>query len=191
MSLQDRLNEQKQRQSTPASTGSDSSNIQLQEELSEVKKQNNLLRERMLQIENLQNERNQKIDNLLEKLDKGTTDWNYKVEQATEQVSKDLLNTQRRNFEELEESFEKQNKLSKNFHKVQGYSFFALSIIAMVLFIGLIARTLAVGVWEGLFLSQLWNLGEWYWSALAVLILVGLVVGLVYLIIKGIQEVSS
>jgi uncharacterized BrkB/YihY/UPF0761 family membrane protein len=113
------------------------------------------------------------------------------VQQATEKVSKDLLNTQRRNFEELEKSFEKQNKLSKNFHKVQGYSFFALSIIAMVLLIGLIARTLAIGVWNGLFLSQLWNLGEWYWSALAVLILVGLVVGLVYLIIKGIQEVSS
>ena len=191
MSLQDRLNEQKQRQSTPATTGSDSRNIQLQEELSEVKKQNDLLRERMLQIENLQNKRNEKIDNLLEKLDKGTTDWNYNVQQATEKVSRDLLNTQKLNFEELKESFEKQNKLSKQFHKVQGYSFFALSIIAMVLFIGLIARTLALGVWEGLFLSQLWNLGEWYWSVLAVLIVAGLVIGLVYLIIKGIQEVSS
>lgn len=191
MSLQDRLNEQKQRQSTSATTGNDSRNILLQEELSEVKKQNNLLRERMLQIENLQNERNQKIDNLLGKLDKGTTEWNYNVQQATEKVSKDLLNTQRRNFQELEESFEKQNKLSKNFHKVQGYSFFALSIIAMVLLIGLIARTLALGVWNGLFLSQLWNLGEWYWSVLAVVILVGLVVGLVYLIIKGLQEVMS
>ena len=191
MSLQDRLNEQKQRQSTPATNGSDSRNIQLQEELLEVKKQNDLLRERMLQIENLQNKRNEKIDNLLEKLDKGTTDWNYNVQQATEKVSRDLLNTQKLNFEELKESFEKQNKLSKQFHKVQGYSFFALSIIAMVLFIGLIARTLALGVWEGLFLSQLWNLGEWYWSVLAVLIVAGLVIGLVYLIIKGIQEVSS
>jgi len=112
------------------------------------------------------------------------------VQQATEQVSKDLLNTQRRNFQELEESFKNQNKLSKNFHKVQGYSFFALSIIAMVLFIALIARTLAIGVWEGLFLSQLWNLGEWYWSVLAVVILAGLVVGLVFLIIKGFQSLT-
>ena len=188
MSLQDRLNEQKQRQSTPAMTGSDSRSIQLQEELSEVKKQNNLLRERMLQIENLQNERNQKIDNLLEKLDKGTTDWNYNVQQATEQVSRDSLNTQRNNFDELKQSFENQNKLSKQFHKIQGYSFFVLSIIAMILFIGLIARTLALGVWEGLFLENLWNLGEWYWSLLAVVILIGLIAGVVFLIIRGIQS---
>ena len=142
----------------------------------------------MLQIENLQNRRNQKIDNLLEKLDKGTTDWNYNVQQATEKVSKDLLNTQKLNFEELKESFEKQNKLSKQFHKVQGYSFFALSIIAMILFIGLIARTLVLGVWNGLFLEELWNLGEWYWSLLAVVILIGLIVGVVFLIIRGIQS---
>ena len=191
MSLQDRLNKEKAKQPTLTESGWNLGNSQLAVELSEVKKQNNLLRERMIEIEKAQDERNQKIDSLLEKLDKGTTEWNYNVQQATEKVSKDLLNTQRRNFEELEESFEKQNKLSKQFHKVQGYSFFALSIIAMVLLLGLIARTLALGVWNGLFLSQLWNLGEWYWSALAVLILVGLVVGLVYLIIKGIQEVSS
>ena len=157
-------------------------------ELSEVKKQNNLLRERMLQIENLQNKRNQKIDTLLEKLDKGTKDWNYNVQQATEQVSRDLLNTQRNNFDELKQSFENQNKLSKQFHKIQGYSFFALSIIAMILFIGLIARTLALGVWEGLFLENLWNLGEWYWSLLAVVILIGLIAGVVFLIIRGIQS---
>ena len=88
----------------------------------------------------------------------------------------------------MEESFENQNKLSKNFHKVQGYSFFALSIIAMVLFIALIARTLAIGVWKGLFLSQLWAMEEWYWSVLAVVILAGLVVGLVFLIITGFQS---
>ncbi|WP_344701664.1 hypothetical protein [Salinicoccus jeotgali] len=109
------------------------------------------------------------------------------MNQATESVSEDLRNTQRRNFAELKESFENQNKLSKQFHKVQGYSFFALSIIAMVLLIALIARTLAVGVWEGLFLSQLWNLGEWYWSALTVVILVGMVGGLLLLILKGLE----
>ena len=115
-------------------------------------------------------------------------EWNYNVQQATEKVSKDLLNTQKQNFEELKQSFENQNKLSKQFHKIQGYSFFALSIIAMVLFVGLIARTLAVGVWEGLFLSQLWNLGEWYWSVLTVVILMGLIVGVGFLIIRGIRS---
>lgn len=190
MSLQDRLNQQKQKEPTLTESGWNLGNSQLAVELSEVKKQNNLLRERMIEIEKSQDERNQRIDGLLEKLEQGTTAWNYKVQQATEQVSKDLLNTQRRNFQELEESFENQNKLSKNFHKVQGYSFFALSIIAMVLLIGLIARTLSLGVWNGLFLSELWNLGEWYWSVLAVVILAGLVVGLVFLIIKGFQSLT-
>lgn len=112
------------------------------------------------------------------------------MKEATENVSEQLLNTQRRNFEKLEESFQNQNKLSKQFHKIQGYSYFVLMIIAMVLFIALIARTLAIGVWEGLFLSQLWALEGWYWSVLAVAILAGLVGGLVYLIIKGIEDLT-
>jgi len=58
----------------------------------------------------------------------------------------------------------------------------------MILFIGLIARTLALGVWEGLFLEELWNLGEWYWSLLAVVILIGLIAGVAFLIIRGIQS---
>lgn len=113
------------------------------------------------------------------------------MDKATEQVSQDLLITQKRAYNEIEKNFKKQNNLTQKFHKVQGFSFFALSIIAMVLFIALIARTLAIGVWEGLFLSQLWALEGWYWSALAVVILAGLVIGLVFLIIKGLQEVTS
>nr|WP_020006669.1 hypothetical protein [Salinicoccus albus] len=187
MSLQDRLN-QKKEQSAPQTIGSSSRETHLENELSEVKKQNSLLKERMIEIEKSQEGRNERIDNLLGKLEKGTTDWNYKVHEATEKVSEQLLNTQRRNFEELEKSFKNQNKLSQKFHKIQGYSYFALSIIAMVLLIALIARTLAIGVWEGLFLSQLWNLEGWYWSALTVVILVGLVGGLVVLIIKGFEE---
>lgn len=189
MSLQDRLNEQKQRQSTTETIGNGSRNIQLQEELSEVKEQNNLLRERMLQIERLQNQRNEKINSLLERLESATTDWNSRVDKATEQVSQDLLITQKRAYNEIEENFKKQNKLTQKFHKVQGFSFFALSIAAMVLFIALIARTLALGVWKGLFLSQLFHLGEWYWSVLAVLIVAGLVIGLLILIFKGLGEV--
>ena len=189
MSLQDRLNQQKQKQSITETTGNSSRNIQLQEELSEVKEQNNLLRERMLQIERLQNERNQKINSLLERLESATTDWNSRVDKATEQVSQDLLITQKRAYNEIEENFKKQNKLNQKFHKVQGFSFFALSIAAMVLFIALIARTLALGVWKGLFLSQLFHLGEWYWSVLAVLIVAGLVIGLLILIFKGLGEV--
>lgn len=189
MSLQDRLNEQKQRQSTTETIGNGSRNTQLQEELSEVKEQNNLLRERMLQIERLQNQRNEKINSLLERLESATTDWNSRVDKATEQVSQDLLITQKRAYNEIEENFKKQNKLTQKFHKVQGFSFFALSIAAMVLFIALIARTLALGVWKGLFLSQLFHLGEWYWSVLAVLIVAGLVIGLLILIFKGLGEV--
>lgn len=189
MSLQDRINQEKEKQmSSPASHGMTLNEKPMNSEIIELKKQNGLLRDRMLEIEKSQTKRNNRIDDLLEKLEKGTTEWNYRVNQATEQVSRDLLNTQRNNFDELKQSFENQNKLSKQFHKVQGYSFFALSIIAMILFIGLIARTLALGVWEGLFLEELWNLGEWYWSLLAVVILIGLIAGVAFLIIRGIQS---
>ena len=188
MSLQDRLNEQKQKQSTIPATGNSSKNIQLENELSEVKKQNNLLRERMIEIENAQDERNQRIDGLLEKLEKGTTDWNSRVRLATEKVSSDLLQTQKRAYERIEESLKEQNKLSRNFYKIKGYSLMTLHVIAMILLIGLIARTLYLGIWDGLFLSHLFALEEWYWSLLAIGIVVVLVGGIIALIIKGISE---
>lgn len=115
-------------------------------------------------------------------------EWNYRVNKATEQVSHELLVTQENAYRRIEENFEKQNKFVQKFHKVQAMTFFALSIIAMVLFIGIIARTLMLGVWEGLFLSHLWNLGEWYWSGLAIVILVGIIIGVVFLIIKGLRS---
>lgn len=188
MSLQDRLNEQKQ--STTRTTGKNSDEI-----LSEVIKQNDLMRKKMLQIEDEQNRQNkerkkynQNIKNLVGKLETATMDWNSKVDKATEKVSEDLLITQKRAYNEIKENFKKQNNLNQKFHKVQGFSFFALSIIAMVLLIALIARTLAIGVWEGLFLSQLWNLEGWYWSALAAVILVALIAGVIVLIIRGISD---
>lgn len=189
MSLQDRLNQQKE-QSVPQMIGNSSRETHLENELSEVKKQNALLKDRMIEIEQSQEERNERIDSLLGKLEQGTTEWNYKVHEATEKVSEQLLNTQRRNFEKLEESFQNQNKLNKQFYKIQGYSYFALMIVAMVLFIALIARTLAIGIWEGLFLSRLWAMEEWYWSVLAVVILLGLIVGVAYLVIRGIQSLT-
>jgi uncharacterized membrane protein YcjF (UPF0283 family) len=110
------------------------------------------------------------------------------VERATERVSKDLLQSQNVAYIQIQENFEKQNNYVQKFHKVQAFTFFALSVIAIVLFIALIARTLALGVWEGLFLEQLWNLGDWYWSVLAIVILVGIIVGVVFLIIKGMKS---
>lgn len=113
------------------------------------------------------------------------------MNRAVEKVSNDLKESQRAAYLRIEKRFEAQSSFAQKFHKVQVITQFALYVVAILLFIALIARTLALGLWEGLFLSQLWNLGEWYWSALAVLILVGLVVGLVYLIVRGLQEVSS
>ena len=110
------------------------------------------------------------------------------MNRAVEKVSDDLRSSQRAAYLRIEKRFEKQSAFAEKFHKAQLVTYFTLYIIAIVLFIALIARTLAVGVWEGLFLSQLWNLGEWYWSALTVVILVGLVGGLLLLILKGIED---
>lgn len=188
MSLQDRLNQERAKQTINPTAGGTLNEKPMNSELNELKKQNELLRDRMLEIEKSQTKRNNRIDELLEKLEQGTTEWNYKVNRATENVSKQLLQSQNVAYMQIKENFEKQNSYVQKFHKVQGFTFFALSIIAMILFIALIARTLALGVWEGLFLEQLWNLGEWYWSLLAVVILIGLIVGVVFLIIRGIQS---
>ena len=189
MSLQDKLNAEKSKQSTIHQTGNSSSQSTTSEEINELKKQNKLLRDRMIEMEKSQESRNQKIDQLLSRLEQGTTDWNSNVSKATEKVSFDLLNTQEQAYQRIEENFKKQNSFAQKYQKVQLITLTTLSIVAMLLFIALIARTLALGVWQGLYLEQLWSLGEWYWSALAVVILIALVVGVGYLVYRGIRDI--
>ncbi len=188
MSLQDKLNAEKSKQSTIHQTGNSSSQSTTSEEISELKKQNKLLRDRMIEIEKSQESRNQKIDQLLSRLEQGTTNWNSNINRATEKVSSDLLESQSYAYKKINYRFEQQNNFVQKFHKAQMITLFTLSIVAMVLFITLIARTLALGVWKGLFLEQLWGLGEWYWSALAVVILIALVGGVSYLVYRGIRD---
>jgi len=187
MSLRERVNGEGNELTNQS--GNSSSQSIASEEISELKKQNKLLRDRMIEIEKSQESRNQKIDQLLSRLEQGTTDWNSNVSKATEKVSFDLLNTQEQAYQRIEENFKKQNSFAQKYQKVQLITLTTLSIVAMLLFIALIARTLALGVWQGLYLEQLWGLGEWYWSALAVVILVALVVGVSYLIYRGIRDI--
>ena len=187
MSLRERVNGEGNEPTNQS--GNSSSQSIASEEISELKKQNKLLRDRMIEIEKSQESRNQKIDQLLSRLEQGTTDWNSNVSKATEKVSFDLLNTQEQAYQRIEENFKKQNSFAQKYQKVQLITLTTLSIVAMLLFIALIARTLALGVWQGLYLEQLWSLGEWYWSALAVVILIALVGGVGYLVYRGISDI--
>lgn len=191
MSLQDKVNAEKSGQSMMSQGGHTLNQVQPNEEIIELKKQNKLLRDRMIEIEKSQDKRNQKIDQLLSRLEKGTTDWNSNVSKATEKVSFDLLNTQEQAYQRIEENFKKQNNFAQKYKKIQLMTLTTLSIVAMLLFIALIARTLLLGVWEGLFLSQLWSLGEWYWSALTVVIIIALIGGVSYLVYRGICDIRG
>lgn len=111
------------------------------------------------------------------------------METATENVSKQLLEQQKVRFNEIEKLLNEQDQLSRQFYKLKGYSLMTLHVIALVLAIAIMARTLAYGLWNGLFLSDLWALDGWYWSVLAVVIVAGIVVGIIALIIKGLQEI--
>ena len=187
MSLRERVNGEGNELTNQS--GNSSSQSIASEEISELKKQNKLLRDRMIEIEKSQESRNQKIDQLLSRLEQGTTDWNSNIKRATEQVSFDLLNSQEQAYKRIEENFEKQNSFAQKYKKIQLMTLSTLSIVAMVLFIALIARTLALGVWQGLYLEELWGLGEWYWNALAVVILIALVGGVGYLVYRGIRDI--
>ena len=187
MSLRERVNGEGNELSNQS--GNSSSQSIASEEINELKKQNKLLRDRMIEIEKSQDKRNQKIDQLLSRLEKGTTDWNSNVSKATEKVSFDLLNTQEQAYQRIEENFKKQNSFAQKYKKIQLMTLTTLSIVAMVLFIALIARTLALGVWQGLYLEHLWGLEEWYWNALAVVILIALVGGVGYLVYRGISDI--
>src|SRR5699024_1022253 len=91
MSLQDKLNQQKQM------TGTNSSKTQNSEEINELKKQNEMLMKRMIEIEKDQVTRNWMRVRLLIVLDYSMAAWNYKIATLKACSSSHLGTSQREN----------------------------------------------------------------------------------------------
>lgn len=189
MSLQDRLNREREKQLNVPATGTNLSERPSDNALYELQKQNEMLKDRMLEIEKSQETRNNKIDLLIEKLEKGTREWNYKIDTATEKVANDLVSTQSQAFLNIKTQLAEQKTMSFKFYQIKAYSLLTVHVIAMILLIALVARTLLLGVWEGLFLEQLWNLEGWYWNVLTIFIILGVIAGTYFLIIKGVEKI--
>lgn len=193
MSLQDKLNQQKQM------TGTNSSKTQNSEEINELKKQNEMLMKRMIEIEKDQDTRNRKIDRLLSELDDSMEAWNYKIATLKDSTSSHLVTSQKENYNQVKsllieqtnlimQNHKERKELQNNFYKFKAYSLLTLHVIAMILLIAVISRVLAYGIWEGLRLNIMWETEEWYWMLLSIFIVVALVSAVIYLIYRGIKN---
>lgn len=197
MSLEELLNQQKEQTS-----GKVLNERQVSEEMSELRKQNELLRKRMIEIENDQDKRNKQIDRLIKSLDSGIAKWNSELSELPRDLKFEMLKEIRDNSnyayhlaEEqkrfLKESFEKRNDLNDKLNKFKTYSLATVHVLALVLALSLIFKILTEGMWNTLGVSYLWSLEEWYWKLSAVGIVVVVIGGLIALIFKGVQSIGN
>lgn len=185
------------------SSGTSSEQKMKLEQIDLILEQNNLLKQRIEQIESTQKvtkENTLKLQHALnEQIGGFNSDFKKEiknalsslntdvVEQINKKQSEQLDNLINKN-NELEKELNKINGLNAKFHKFQAISQYVFYMGAMILFIFLVARTILLGVWNGLFLSNLWALEEWYYKALTILIIALLVAAIVRLLYLGIEE---
>lgn len=197
MSLEDLINQERAQMS-----GKALNETQVREEVNELRKQNELLRQRMIEIEKDQDKRNKQIDRLIKNLETGVTKWNSDLEKLPEELKFTMLKEVRSNSDYayhlaeeqkrfLKESFEKRNDLNDKLNKFKTYSLATVHVLALVLALSLIFKILTEGMWNTLGVSYLWSLEEWYWKLAAVGIVIVLVGGIVALIYKGIKSIGD
>ncbi|MFC7198571.1 hypothetical protein [Halospeciosus flavus] len=178
--------------STPSpSTGRPSSESPKSERINELERQNKLLADRMIELEKREESQNQRINALIERLTSATTDFRSSVQVAHERASSKLLEAQKENFDRLEKQLQKQYEQEKRFYQFKSYSVLVLHVLALVLALMVIGRTLVLGFWQGLFLNRLWALEWLHWRMLTLLIIAALVGGILYLIYRGVITVQK
>ena len=110
---------------------------------------------------------------------------------AHERASSKLLEAQKENFERLEKQLQQQYEQEKRFYQFKSYSVLVLHVLALVLALMVIGRTLVLGFWQGLFLNRLWALEWLHWRMLTLLIIAALVGSILYLIYRGVMTVQK
>lgn len=92
-------------------------------------------------------------------------------------------------IERLEEQYKEHEKKINKILKLKAYSSITLYFIATVLLALILARVAIYGVWNGLGLSQLYNMPEWYFQLLGVGILLLIIIGVFFIVINGVENI--
>lgn len=187
MSLKDQLHEKK---SSQLRSGTPSNETPISEELSELRKQNELLRNRMIEIENDQSKRNEHLEKLTKNLEDATRAYRSEIQNVSDSVSDQLLSKQHRNLSMVQDLAKETQRQEKRIKAIYGYISMVFHTLALLLIAFLIVRAMIYGLWEGLYLEQLWLAAEgiWYAHVAIVAAIVGMIGFFLFFFCKGIVE---
>lgn len=73
--------------------------------------------------------------------------------------------------------------------KLKAVSSITLYFLSTVLLALILARVAIYGIWEGLGLSQLYSMSEWYFQLLGVGILLLVIIGVFFIVINGVENI--
>lgn len=89
----------------------------------------------------------------------------------------------------LEKQFKEQENMMDKIFKLKAVSSITLYFLSTVLLALILARVAIYGIWEGLGLSLLFNMSEWYFQLLGVVIFFLVIAGTMIIVINGVESI--
>lgn len=125
------------------------------------------------------NSNDHKIFNSIKKLEAGVND--------------ELVEFHKESLKKSIKKIEKQHKYHEErinaILQLKALSSLTIYFIAVVLLALILARVAIYGVFEGLGLNQLFDMPEWYFKLLAVVIFIGMIYGVFVIVVNGIENI--
>lgn len=89
----------------------------------------------------------------------------------------------------LEKQFKEQENMMDKIFKLKAVSSITLYFLSTVLLALILARVAIFGIWQGLGLNVLFNMSEWYFQLLGVILFFGIIAGAMLLVINGVENI--
>lgn len=89
----------------------------------------------------------------------------------------------------LEKQFKEQENMMNKIFKLKAVSSITLYFLSTVLLALILARVAIFGIWQGLGLNVLFNMSEWYFQLLGVILFFGIIAGSMLLVINGVENI--
>ncbi len=125
------------------------------------------------------NDNDKAIYNKVKKLESGMHD----------ELMKTYEKALNKSISRLEKQFKEQENTMDKIFKLKAVSIITLYFLSTVLLALILARVAIYGIWEGLGLSQLYNMSEWYFQLLGVGILLLVIIGVFFIVINGVENI--
>lgn len=127
----------------------------------------------------LANDNDKAIYNKVKKLESGMHD----------ELMKTYEKALNKSIYRLEKQFKEQENMMDKIFKLKAVSSITLYFLSTVLLALILARVAIYGIWEGLGLSQLYSMSEWYFQLLGVGILLLVIIGVFFIVINGVENI--